>query len=31
MGATLDRLDGRPFRVYIELEQAQLYALRLDV
>jgi hypothetical protein len=28
---TLDALDGRPFRLYLEIEQARLYALRADV
>jgi len=28
---TLDPLDGQPFKLYLELEQARLYALRADV
>ena len=28
---TLDSLNGRPFKLYLELEQARLYALRADV
>jgi hypothetical protein len=28
---TLDSLDGQPFKLYLELEQARLYALRADV
>jgi hypothetical protein len=28
---TLDPLKGRPFKLYLELEQARLYALRADV
>ena len=27
---TLDPLDGQPFKLYLELEQARLYALRAD-
>ena len=30
MRETLDPLNGRPFKLYLELEQARLYAVRVN-